>query len=302
MATVKRTGCMLVVVLLLGGGAWYFYLRKAPLTLDSQFPVGLQAEFILKFDETTPAETNHRGIFNVDPKGRPYLLIGRTLIAAKHSADSEAELIPLLDFEPIRDFKTISDFEMIGDFAWMRDGSLLLIEGTRLMVLTREGMKSVQELPQAGMKLAPASENECYLFGGETLEQQRNLYLYRKRGGLLHLMQAESPIATAAGTGELTFVAINDAIYVLSPANTLTLVLQANDPVTSLAIGPDFSLFFSTSKGVGFSSGSNRGFLFVNGQGAEIQVRDEMLYLFFPKIGIMKCSPASLFLKTSEVN
>jgi hypothetical protein len=258
--------------------------------LSAKFPSGVKAEFILKFDEKTADARAKAGpvLFNVDTAGQPYLLIGRTFLAAKYSEDSKADAVAL------------PPGEAISDFSWTSDGSLLLIEGNRLMVMAPKGLKLVQTLPQAGMNLAPASEDECYIFGGVDLEQQRNLYIYRKSGALLHLLQAESPIAAVAGNGEVTFVAIKDGIYALAPGYPLSLVLNHRSDITSLAVGPNYSLFYSSSDGVGFSSKKGSGELFVRGRGAELQVRDETLYLHFPNLGIMKCSPASEFLKTAE--
>jgi hypothetical protein len=289
MASKKRKiGCVVLLALLMVGVGFFSYVRWAPAPFGAKFPIGVKSEFILKFDERTAAANVKPVLFNADLSGRPFLLVGRTVIAAKYSDDSKAEAIPL------------PAGEAISGFAWMGDGSLLVIEGKRLSVLTSEGLKPVQTLPQAGMELAPASTDECYIFGGKDPEQQRNLYVYRRSGSLLHLLRAEAPIAAAAGNGELTFVAINDAVYALAPGYPLTLVFRARSPVISLAIGPEFSLFYSTAAGVGFSNKRGSGELFVSGRGAEIQVRDETLYLFFPNVGIMKCSPASEFLKTVE--
>jgi hypothetical protein len=281
---------LLGLVVLFIPGVWVYFTREAPARLEAQFPTGVETQFILKYDASTTPRPTERVLFNVDPKGKPCLLIGRNILAARYSADSDAKLYRL------------PGSQILSDFAWMHGGSLLLIEGKNLVLLTAEGLEPIQALPRAGMRLAPASPDACYLFGGDTPEQQRKLYLYRQGGKLLYLLQAEAPITAVAGNGEATFVAIDRAIYLLALGNPLTLILRTQDPVTALAIGPDSSLFFSTSAGVGFSSGPESGYLFVRGQGAEIQVRGEVLYLYFPRTGIMKCSPASLFLKTAEAN
>jgi hypothetical protein len=291
MAAARRLIALLAIAAGVTAAGWYFFhFRNLPKPLEAQFPVGLESELILRFDETTLPDRSTRVLFNVDPRGKPHLLVGRNIIAVKFSDESDAKLIPL------------PGKESISDFAWMHDGSLLLTEGHRLVLLTGDGLESVQSLPQAGMRIAPASSDGCYLFGGSTSEQKRNLYLYRQKGDLLHLLESEAPIAAVAGNGEFTFVAINNAIYLLAPGNPLELILQTQDPVTALAIGPESSLFYATSAGVGFCGGTGNGHLFVLGQGAEIQVREDLLYLFFPNVGIMKCSPANLFLHGSDTN
>jgi len=284
--TKRKVGTFLVVVLFLAGGG-FVYLRLRPRAFAAEFPSGLHAEFLVRLDDPKAARPTRPVHFNVDRDGRPFLLVGRTFIAVQHSETSVSEALPLPDGEPI------------SDFAWMTDGTLLVIEGKTMSAVTGNGLKLVQTLPQPDMKLAPASVDRCYLFGGRDPEQQRKLYLYKRGGDVLQLLQTESPIAAVAGDGENTFVAIDRAIYLMMPGSPLTQVYRAQDPIISLAIGPEFTLFFSTASDVGFSNGTGNAQLFVHGRGAEIQVRDETLYLYFPGVGIMQCSPVGVFLGAS---
>jgi hypothetical protein len=298
----KRFAALTALVTAAGAG-WYYLMGPgappgpvagiAPGDARAQFPAGVKTEIVLKFDEDMAADPasdakTKRVLFDVDPDGAPYLLVGRQLISAGRSAESEPFAVPL----PITG--------RVSDFAFFRSGSPLLIEANRLAALTNEGIRSVQVLPQTGMRLTPAGNDACYLFGGDEAEQRKNLYLYRNGGELLHLLRAETPISAVAGDGEFTFVAIDKTVYVLALGSDLKAVLQTEDPITALAVGPQASLFFSTTAGIGFSDGANRGRIFMEGAGADIQVRGESLYLYFPKLGIMKCSPVNLFLKPAD--
>lgn len=278
-------GGLSLIALLSGGGFGAATTRASrPEDVKVAFPEGLETETIFKLPKGEPRPP--KVLFRVDHEGTPYMLIGRRLIAAKHSDDSRAEAFSL------------GKGEAINDLVWMSDGILLLVEGNRLMISTPEGLKPVQVLPGPGMRLAAASEDSVYLFGGDDPEQRTKLYIYKAGGKLLHLMKAESPISAAAGDGKVTFVAIDKGVYRLEPGVPLAAALLAQAPVTSLTLGPKSTFFYSTSKGTGFSDGRRGGSPFVIGEGAEVQVRGELFYLFFPKdVAIIKGRPVSSFLK-----
>ena len=157
-----------------------------------------------------------------------------------------------------------------------------------------------RDLPDEQMKVAPASVNECYLYGGKNAKVRRDLYLYRKDGMLLHLLRAPAPITAIAGNREFTFLAIGPKIYLFTEGKPLLLVYSTDSNVTSLAVSPPAAIFFATANSVGYVSEPGRGFSFVQGKGAKVQVRDGSLFLFFPDQGIMKCSPISGFVKMAE--
>ena len=126
------------------------------------------------------------------------------------------------------------------------------------------------------------------------------MYLYRKDGTLLHLLQAPAPITAVAGNREFTFLAIGEKIYLFSEGKPLLLAYATDSNVTSLAISPPAGIFFATTESVGYVSEPGRGFSFVQGKGAEVQVRGNSLFLFFPDQGIMMCSPILGFAKMAE--
>ena len=231
-----------------------------------------------------PEEVNG---FDVDPEGRPVLLVGgRVLVRFGRDEQRTAETIPLRSKGPL------------DDLAWMDDGSLLAISYRTLTELTGAGLEDVHRLPQAEMRMRPASAGQCYLFGGYPSSQA--LYLYRKGGEILHVLEAEDEIRAVAGDGDFTFIAIDRSVYLMAPEQPLTLVCRAERPITSLALGPDSVLFYATDATVGISTAPGHVVEFLRGRGGRIRVRGNTLFLFSPSKGLMSFSPVSRLVRMAR--
>ena len=253
-----------------------------PVPFEALFPEGLEAGFLARFEDLPLGVNSHDLRFSVDDVGRPFLAVGNAFIALRENETDSAGSVRL------------PDVERIDHFAWMRDGALMVVSGRKLGEVTEAGFVVIQELPSAGMKVEPASVEEFYIYGGDTPAQARNVYVYRKGGGLMQLVRGESPVSAVAGDGKSTLFAVGEAIYLHADGEPVRILHTTDGEVTSLAMAPQ-GLFYSTTKGVGYISGPGKGFEFLKGKGAELQVSGDALYLFFADEGIMRLSPVSSF-------
>jgi hypothetical protein len=284
--SIKATVVLVPALLLIGAGAGLFLRPCRASDIDLVLPEDLNAEFIVRFDGLW--ENRQTLLFDVDADGRPSVLLRHTLIAPQITDDKPPDKL------------RIAGVETIGDFAWMADGRLLLVAGKSLGELTEDGFDPILTLPDEHMKVGPASDNECYLYGGRNAKTRRNLYLYRKDGTLLHLLAAPEPITAVAGNREFTFLAIGTRIYLFSEGRPLLAAYSTTGSITSLAMSEPAGVFFSTTDSVGYVSEPGRGFSFIQGKGAPVQVRDDSLFLFFPDAGVMRCWPIWRFAKMAE--
>ena len=286
--SIRATVVLVAVLLLMVTGAGLFLRPCRASGVEVVLGEDLKAEFVARFDGIWRDRPRQRLLFDVDGDGRPFVLLRHTLIALQVTDDVPPEAL------------RIGGVEAIDDFAWMAEGRMLLIAGKSLGELTEDGFDPILTLPDEHMKVAPASDNECYLYGGSSAKTQCNLYLYRKDGTLLHLLVAPAPITAVAGTREFTFLAIGAKIYLLSEDKPLLAAYSADSNITSLAMSPPAGIFFSTDDSVGYVSEPGRGFSFIQGKGAQVRVRGDSLFLFFQDAGVMRCSPISRFAMMAE--
>ncbi len=251
--------------------------------LEAVFPQALETRFIFRIDQLPGRIDGGEARFALDREGRPYLALGDLLIAIGHRDDFAHERY------------RVPGGANIDRLAWMRDGALLVISGSQLGVMTGERINPMLALPSASMRIEPASGDAFYLYGGDTPDQRRSLYLYRKGGQLLHLFRAPAAIGAVAGDGDVTFLAIEESIYILVLGEPLRFVYEAGEAVSGLAVAPPWGVFFGTAQSFGYVTESATGYAFIRGQGGEPRVHDEDLYLFLPDEGVVKASPVSSF-------
>ncbi|MDJ0973097.1 MAG: hypothetical protein QNJ98_01380 [Planctomycetota bacterium] len=272
---------------LLGGAAVLLLTAPDARPLRAFLPHDVHAVELVRLDALAQPDEEYR--FDVDPDGRPVLLVeGSSFVRCV----GEGEAAP----DAIR----AGPRGTLHDLAWMDDGALLVVNGRALVEVTTDGAQHVQELPEFAMRIRPASEGRCYVFGGHTGDGE-NLYLYRKGGDVLHLLRAEGEIGAVAGDGDFTFVAVGHSIYLLAPEAPWTFVARAQRPIRSLALGPDASLFYATATSVGVCVGPGRRFEFLRDRGGAIRIRGETLHVLSPSTGVMRLSPvASLVRMAAE--
>ena len=286
----KQRLTLIAIALVIGAAAWLCIGRhlKRSGAFEAAFPSGARAEFLIRFDHLEDPPDPTSLCFNLDNEGRPFLLAGDTFIR-----------LPRLD-EKDPDPIEVAGLGSPDHFAWMPGGALLLVRGAALGQLTKDGFERIQALPATGMKVEPASRGQCYLYGGDTADQARNVYIYRRGGERLHLLHTGAAVGAVRGNGGMTYVAIGDAAYVLAPGKEMALVFRAPAPIKSLALGPEGSFFFATENEAGYVDSSGRGFIFLRGRGPRLCRHGEDLFLFFPDMGVMQCTPASAFQQASR--
>ncbi len=250
---------------------------------ETVFPKTAQAEFILYFEDLPQEIRSKRLVFQVSETGHPVLIVDNILMTFKHGTDSFSGTYE------------VPNVDVIDHAAWMRNGDLLMISGNKMGEVTETGFEILLTLPDEGMKVEPASVGQAYLYGGSKKSQRKHLYLYKEGGKLMHLLRTPSPINAVAGYGELTIFAMGRSIYMLAEGEPMTHVYITQGKATSLAIAPNGGIFYATDKEVGYITGRDQGYPIIKGQGAQVVVRGDDVYLFFPESGIFKISPASSF-------
>ena len=253
--------------------------------LDGFFPQDTTVEFILTASELPDEGKNIKGKFQLNEVGQPTLLQNNIFYTLKNQKDQHT-------MPPFR----VGGKQEINNYAWMNDGTLLMVAEKQLGGLTATGFKRILTLPTAGMKVEPATESVCYIFRGDTKEQQRNLYLYRKGGKLLHLLEAPEPITAVAGDGVLTFAAIGDSVFAVIADNPPVLVYTSDEKIVSLAASTvTTGIFFSTVNKVGYIYQRGQGYVFIKNKGGQVRVHNDDLYLFLEGEGILKVDPVTNF-------
>lgn len=282
----RRIVLLVVVLGALAVGVFHFFGPKER-PLAALLPKDVYVVELVRLDELEQPGTV--GSFDVDPEGRPVLLVGGSVfVRFDPDGKRKPQTIPL------------RGTPYVSDFSWMDDGSLLVVAQQELSEVTGGGLRPIQSLPRHSMRVRPASAAQCYLYGADSPGEGRDLYIYRKGGELLQVLEAEGPIGAVAGDGSSTFVAIDRSVYLLLPEEPLTLVCRAAQPIRSLALGSGSVLFYATDSSVGMSAGPGNGVEFVKGRGGELRVHGEALYLFTPSQGLMKFFPVSRLVRMAR--
>jgi len=277
----KTTVLLLVfsfVILLIWGRA-----TAADLPVAGAVPDGFRIKMLLSVQGLVSAKQGPEVLFAVDGAGRPSVLSGRRMLLLKHTDGVSGAVWHLPGSDPV------------DSHAWMEDGTLLVVSGHRLGAPGNKGFQVLMELPSAGMKIVPAGASRFYLFGGDTIEQRRNLYLVSKDGRLGHLLRMPGAVDAVAGDGELTFVSQGSSVYRVSPGHPPLEVYRSAGDIVSLALAGTDGLFFTNNEGAGYLSGPGRGYLFLAGTGAKLGVHGQSLYVLLPGRGVFRGEPVSAF-------
>lgn len=257
-------------------------MATAAFAQDADFkaviPTGVEIQPLIREADIPPALRSAEAFLLSAPAGQPFLALGNRLLnlTATNAADA---VFP------------IGGDTKLDSIAWMPDGTLMAVSGRNLGIVTSTGLAVRCELPDSGMKIEPASAEEVYAFGGSADGARGDVYLYRNDGRVLHLLKTAMPVTAVAGTGQSTFVACGDTIYVMVMGGKLSRVDVVSGEVVSLAIVPPFGLFYSTRNTVGYLHDRDSGAcLFMNGSGGTLRAGDGALYLMTPGEGVYRFS------------
>jgi hypothetical protein len=239
----------------------------------------LPPDFKLGFLVETPAT---RVRVRVNAAGRPYVLTGATFASLR---TPQAPLAP-----PPFSVRGVGE---IGDAVWTDDGALLVIEGRRLGVVTPEGFSPIGDLPSARMRLAPAGDGKCWLFGGDG-GFERSLTLYDKGGGVRRVLELPTAISAVSGTPERAYVTTGGSILRLQGASAPSLVFDGADRVQALARAGE-GVFFSTPRGVFYLADSGLLVPMMRDPASDVQIHGEDLFLVLDGKGVALGTPISRF-------
>jgi hypothetical protein len=253
-------------------------------------PEGARASYVLRLRELPPALQEFRAnlLFDVNDHGRPVVLAGDLLIPITLRRDRTAPA-------PVR----IAAPRSVNSLAIARDGNLLIVADRSLAAFDGERFRTIAQLPARGMHVTAAGAGDVYLFGGETAQQQRNLYVFRQDRKLILLTRSADPITAVAGSGSTTFFATGKWIFLSRTGEGTKPVFRADDDVIALAAAPPSGLFFATAKGVFYEYENGRAYRVFRGHAAPV-VRAGKLFVYFPDEGdLIAVTPLKAFQETA---
>ena len=282
----RKVLAILVLAAITAGGGWWFYYHRQPKGFTLLLPENIRVSPLLQ-SGVLAAEGQNLPLA-VSHDGRVLLARGNVLIFLSTETNAQPERLE------------VANVNEISDIAWMADGSLLAVSGKRLGEIRATGFVEILTLPEEAMRLAPATDDETYLFGGRSDKQRRKLYLLQKGGGLLELLRAEAPIHDVAGTRELTFVAVGHSILLLTEGNPIQPMLTLDQPVRSLAFALPGIVIYATEDRVGQVSSPGNFVEFFRGCRAEVQLSGSALYLYLSGGALLQCEPLEHFANLSQ--
>jgi hypothetical protein len=258
------------------------------------FPKGITAQRLLrladlKLDQGGGGAQAKVGL-GVEPNGQPLLLINDVFFNVPSGAGSKT-------LTPVR----VKAPDGIQSFAVMDDGAVLAVSGRFLGAVIPNGFQKIVKLPGNRMKIAAATGDACYLYGGETPAQKGSLYLYGKGRKLIRLVKSPRAITAVAGLGDATFFSTGTSLFLLKAGKPAVLVFEADSEISSLAVDWPRGVFYSTARDVGYVSGPGRSYRFIRGEGAKLFVQNNQVFLFLRNSGeLVKCGPISKFADLSS--
>lgn len=275
--------CRIIIILL----AVLLICTEDAQALEGFLPDDLQISVLVQPKDLPGEFRDSKNILQINEVGQPTLLMKDTFLTLKNRADQKV----------IPPFK-VAGVTKIDHYAWMHDGALLMIVGRKLGGLTMAGFEPILSLPAAGMKVQPAAADLCYLYGGDTDVQRRHLYLYKKGGRLLHLLDAAEPITAVAGNGNTTFAALGDAVFALISGHPAFLIYTAEETITSLTLVMESGgILYTTPNHAGYIHAPGSGFAFISKAGVEVKAFQNDLYILLPDKGLLRATPLSSFEK-----
>lgn len=287
------TFLVIVVVSTAGLVALRWKDNAQPSTASILLPENVTIERIAPMDESTQLQA-----LSIDPLGRPLAAIGNRIAVLARSGQQEGGQV------------VYDELNRIEDLCWVDGQGVLMISGKGLYKSTTVGVELLIDLPSTGMRISPAGEDRCYVYGGSTHSVYGVRVGSRVFGGatppkkVIELVRCEDRVSAVAGSGEVTYLAIENMIYSFEPGQDLAAIHETEKPVRSLAMRPKASVFFTTSDGVGICGRGRGGMVFAEVADATIASREEDLVIAAPGYGIVAASPTrylSAMLSDEEV-
>ena len=231
-----------------------------------------------------PPGADRRCVVRLAPSGRAMVLYrGRLVTLPERPEAPLADWIPPAAAEPIR------------DFCWLDPQTVVLLRETGLDFINRGKLVRSVLLPGRGMRLARADAGHCYVYGGPSGHQNRDILLLGAEGGVRNLLRAPQPVTAVAGDGNRTFAAAGLVVYCLLPGEEPRAVFRERADITDLAYAPPAGVFYRTADGVGCMDRPASGLVFLRREIVSLDSRDERLLLLTPEREVLLITPVAGF-------
>lgn len=215
--------------------------------------------------------------FAVDRDGRPWLDLGRRVLAA-----------------PTTGVAFLTDAPVNG-LVWMPSG-LLVHSGNALGTLQPSSQskemifKERLALPRSDFKLYPDANGGLYLTHSAGRESEVFWFHWDSRGDLeaKKIASFRGDVHSVAGNGRTTFVAVSSSVVKICGREPVVYMTHPAGTVQDLAYDPRAGLFYATASGVGF--GEPRGLVeFIRAPRCRIRIRNGSLYVLLEESrGVLK--------------
>ena len=225
----------------------------------------------------------------LSPAGRPNLLMGNC-IARLLTHTNEQPVVCLLPKEG----------RAADDFCWLTRKIMAVIAGDTLGIIEKDRFIHRQKLPEQGMRLEPAGQGSCYLFGGTSEKQRCEVFLCGTNGNIAYLFHAPSPVTALAGDGKTTLAAVGSLVIFFVEGQAPVPVFAADDEIRALALAAPDAVFYATKNRVGYHSISGKGFVFLNVGTEQLCCDGRSLYLQTLSGDILQIEPVSGFVSVSK--
>ena len=264
------------------------------------------------------------GSFDISPNGAAVVGVRGNLVDA---ASGRSLLRRLLPGSPrlvvVHGELALEKTEVISGFAFTDDGTLVVVSGQKLGIVSGRRLALQVELPAPNMRIASGRPGQLLLFGGDgatpaqrealeaeitrrealfgrthpearrlrarlaTLPNSCRLYAWYKGGRSQLLLETPSPVRAATVHGETIWLATSSAIFEWVPGGEMTIRLAAPEgrSIDGLAIDPADGVAYFTADRTLYALRGDRISQLAEAAGTELRFEHGALWVLDAKRG-----------------
>lgn len=198
---------------------------------------------------------------------------------------------------------TFSLARQLNDFIWLDDGALFIASENSIGIIpplkkgqiVQKGVPQVPYQPICGLpaqhcSLASDGKDAIFVYGYDQATQTYAVFeLLKGFAGWQKVFVSNEKIAAVCVDGKTLYIAAGRMVYKmrLEEKEASVVFVHPLDFITGIAYAPGTGLFYATYYGIGVVNGP--GIEFIKCKGAQIEIKDKMLYVFMPEsLGVMR--------------
>jgi len=198
---------------------------------------------------------------------------------------------------------TFSLARKLNDFIWLDDGALFIVSENSIGFIpplkkgqiVEKGVPEVPyqpifDLPAQRCSLASDGKDTIFVYGYDQAAQAYAVFeLLKGFAGWQKVFVSSEKIGAVCVDGKALYIAAGRIVYKMQMGKKEASVVFAHplDLITGIAYAPGAGLFYATYNGIGVVNGP--GIEFIKCKGAQIEIKDKILYIFMPEsLGVMR--------------